>query len=469
MDVPKIEDLSAAIKAIRDRVTARYPTVEGKTNLVLVDLEPVHKARDVAEAKVAAIGVLNPRAPGFLNDLIQFFKRRIARSLNWLFRGQVEFNRASTNSTQAILDALNDFNRLAVDLSTRIEHFKSRVEVCEQQAYQNADIESHWLQWRREWEHKLATNEVQFLRGIADMEAAFHQRTVQMDQSMREQVKAQHSDFEGALARYSVDIQKRLWDDLRQARLDTQRTIHSELRLLRQKMTAGMPTEPVPAAAETLVVARAAAPVAEPADPIAFAERFRGPEDYVREEFKAYVDLFRGARGVLDIGCGRGEFLELMRDAGIEATGVDGSAQAVTLCRSKGLQVVEADLFDYLASPGVPFDGVFCAQVVEHLPPAVLPELIRLVAARLNPGGIVLFETPNPECLAIFATHFYIDPTHTRPVPAQLLRFYLEEAGFGEIEVTYRQTDLPEAANLPDEFRRKFFNGYDYAITARKS
>lgn len=465
MDASKIEDLSAAIQAIRDRVAARYPVQEGKTGLVPVDLEAVHKARDIAETKVAAIGVLNPRAPGFLNDVIQFLKRLATRSLNWMFRGQIEFNRASTNTAQAILDALNDFNRLAVDLSTRIEQLKSRIEVCEQQAYQNADIESHWLQWRREWENKLATNEIQFLRGVADLEAAFHQRTVQMDQSMREQVKAQHSDFEGALARYSADIQKRLWEDFRQARLDTERIIHSELRLLRQKMTAS----PAAFAPSPAAPSAEPSPVPEPADAIAFAARFRGPEDYVREEFKAYVDAYRGAKNVLDIGCGRGEFLELMREAGVDAVGIDGSAQAVALCRAKGLNVIQADLFAYLASPETPaYDGIFCAQVVEHLPPALLPELMRLVAAKLNPGGIVMFETPNPECLAIFATHFYIDPTHTRPVPAQLLAFYLEEAGLGEIQVTYRQTAIPEAAGLPEEFRNKFFNGYDYVIVARR-
>jgi len=466
VDVPKIEDLSAAIKAIRDRVAARYPVNDGKTGLVLVDLEAVHKARDIAETKVAAIGVLNPRAPGLLNDVIQFFKRLATRALNWMFRGQIEFNRASTNSTQALLDALNDFNRLAVDLSTRIEQLKSRIEVCEQQAYQNADIESHWLQWRREWEHRLATNEIQFLRGVADLEAAFHQRTVQMDQSMREQVKAQHSDFEGALARYSADIQKRLWEDFRQARLDTERLIHSELRLLRQKMTAG-PVSVTPSPTPQPVPGSSPAP--EPADSIAFAARFRGPEDYVREEFKAYAGAYRGAKNVLDIGCGRGEFLELMRDAGVDAVGIDGSAEAVALCRAKGLNVIQADLFDYLASPETPaYDGIFCAQVVEHLPPDLLPELMRLVAAKLNPGGIVMFETPNPECLAIFATHFYIDPTHTRPAPAQLLGFYLEEAGLGEIKVTYRQTAIPETAGLPEEFRKKFFNGYDYVIAARR-
>ncbi len=91
------------------------------------------------------------------------------------------------------------------------------------------------------------------------------------------------------------------------------------------------------------------------------------------------------------------------------------------------------------------------AQVVEHLPPERLPEMIRLAASRLARGGVLAIETPNPECLAIFATHFFLDPTHTRPIPSSLLVFYLEEAGFGGIEVERFAPD-----------------GLDYAVSCRK-
>jgi O-antigen chain-terminating methyltransferase len=114
---------------------------------------------------------------------------------------------------------------------------------------------------------------------------------------------------------------------------------------------------------------------------------------------------------------------------------------------------------------------VLCSQVVEHLPPHLLPELVRLLAAKVHPGGWVAIETPNPECLAIFATHFYIDPTHTRPVPASLLCFYLQEAGFGNIEVERLAPaveSMPSLATLPAEFREAFFGALDYAVLARK-
>jgi O-antigen chain-terminating methyltransferase len=115
--------------------------------------------------------------------------------------------------------------------------------------------------------------------------------------------------------------------------------------------------------------------------------------------------------------------------------------------------------------------GVVCCQVVEHLPPERLPQMIRLLHDKLRPGGLVAIETPNPECLAIFATHFYIDPTHRHPIPPALMSFYLEEAGFGRIEVErlYPAVEaMPSLAELPEAFRKDFFGSLDYAVFATR-
>jgi O-antigen chain-terminating methyltransferase len=161
-----------------------------------------------------------------------------------------------------------------------------------------------------------------------------------------------------------------------------------------------------------------------------------------------------------------------MRDAGVAAQGIDLSRESVDLCRHKGLQAEAADLFAYLANlPEASLDGVFSAQVVEHLPPERLPEMIRLAASRLERGGVLAIETPNPECLAIFASHFYLDPTHTRPVPHALLAFYMAEYGLGLIEVRRLSPaieSMPALAGLPEDFREAFFGGLDYAIVGRK-
>jgi O-antigen chain-terminating methyltransferase len=164
--------------------------------------------------------------------------------------------------------------------------------------------------------------------------------------------------------------------------------------------------------------------------------------------------------------------LEVFRNAGIEARGIDSNADSIALCRGKGLQVEHADLFAYLSAlPDSSLGGLACCQVVEHVPPERLPELIQLARAKLEAGGLLAIETPNPECLAIFASHFYLDPTHRHPLPPALMSFYLEEAGFGGIEVERLSPaveSMPSLAELPEGFRKEFFGALDYAVFARK-
>ncbi len=155
------------------------------------------------------------------------------------------------------------------------------------------------------------------------------------------------------------------------------------------------------------------------------------------------------------------------------ARGIDLSAESIQQCHEKGLEAEVADLFKYLdALPDGEFDGILSSQVIEHLPPARVPLMIRrLCAAKLRRNGILAIETPNPECLAIFATYFYLDPTHTRPMPHQYVQFCMEEAGMTGIEVhrlSPAVETMPELASLPADFRERFFGGLDYAIIARK-
>jgi O-antigen chain-terminating methyltransferase len=453
-------ELIALLHEVRDRVRARNPqTAAGGVDVALPDLMPLLHARDAALGKVASIGTVNPRAGGVVNSLVQSWKRMVSRVLDWHVREQVEFNRKSMACIDAAIEALSDFNRALVALG-------SRLAAQEKIGEEMKDIRNHWADWRFEWEHKLQQNEVQFLRSVADLQGAFQHRATLMDAGYRDAMRGQHSEFTGALERFSLDIQKRLWADLERMRLDYERLIHSELKLIRQR-GAVSPARP----AESRV------PEAGSAPPMGFdygrfAERFRGTEEYVKAGQEFYLSYFRERRSVLDIGCGRGEFLEMMRPAGVTAKGIDLSEESVALCRHKGLDAEVADLFVYLENlPEASLDGIFCSQVVEHLPPERLPDMVRLCASRLERNGVIAIETPNPECLAIFATHFYLDPTHQRPVPHPLLAFYLEEFGVGNIEVrklSPAADSMPSVKSLPEDFREAFFGGLDYAILGRK-
>jgi 2-polyprenyl-3-methyl-5-hydroxy-6-metoxy-1,4-benzoquinol methylase len=458
-------ELIAILHEVRDRVRARYPEKSaGGVDVALPDLTPLVHARDSALGKVAAIGTVNPRPGGLVNTLVQGWKKFVARVLDWHVREQVEFNRKSMACIDAAIEALNDFNRALVALGSRIaEQDKLREELGELK-----DIRSHWVDWRVEWEQKLAHNEMQFLRSVADLQAGFQHRTDLMDANYRDLVRTQHKDFEGALERFSGDIQKRLWADMERIRLEYERLIFSELKTIRQRAEISGPSLP----ASQAPAGQAAQPAPLAFDYGRFAERFRGTEEYVKAGQSIYLEHFSGLQNVLDIGCGRGEFLEMMRDAGVPAKGIDLSEESVATCRHKGLDAEVADLFVYLENlPEASLDGVFCSQVVEHLPPEKLPLMIRLAASRLRRGGVIAIETPNPECLAIFATHFYLDPTHQRPVPHPLLAFYLEEYGLGNIEVKKLSPaveSMPSLKSLPEDFREAFFGGLDYTVTGKK-
>lgn len=451
-------ELIAILREVRERVRARNPETAAGTGIPLPDLLPLVHARDAALGKVAAIGSVNPRPGGLVNSLVQGWKKFLARVLDWHVREQVEFNRRMVACFDAVIEALTDTNRALSELGGRIEV-----------AEELKDIRNHWAEWRAEWERKLQQNEVQFLRSVADLQGHFQHRVNVLDSNYRETVRLQHTAFSAELDQKTSEIQQRMWADLERIRLEYERLIHSELRTIRQRAmlsaAAAQPAAPSP-------VATPPASAELPFDYGRFAERFRGTEEYVKAAQQFYRPYFAGKQNVLDIGCGRGEFLELARDLGVPARGIDLSDESVAMCRNKGLAAEKADLFEYLAAlPEASLDGVFCSQVVEHIPADRLPEMIRLAASRLQRGGVIAIETPNPECLAIFATHFYLDPTHQRPVPHPLLAFYLEEFGVGNIEVhplSPAVETMPSLRSLPDDFRAAFFNGLDYAITGRK-
>lgn len=178
-----------------------------------------------------------------------------------------------------------------------------------------------------------------------------------------------------------------------------------------------------------------------------FEDHFRGSREEIKERQRAFVHYFEGCSSVLDIGCGRGEFLELMRDAGIGARGVDLDETMVEFCRSRGLEVELNDAVSYLEQlEDDSLDGVFIDQVVEHLEPAYLVRLLELCYRKMKFGYHIVAETVNPLSFSSFA-NFYIDMTHVRPVHPATLEFLFGAAGFREIEAQF-SSPVPDEARL---------------------
>jgi SAM-dependent methyltransferase len=207
-----------------------------------------------------------------------------------------------------------------------------------------------------------------------------------------------------------------------------------------------------------------------------FEDEFRGPREEVSQRLQVYIPFLTKAEittGVLDIGCGRGEWLQLLKSEGIEAQGVDRNRVFIEQCRAAGLNVVENDALIYLRSVRAEsLNAVTIFHLVEHLPLEVLINVVDEVVRTLKHDGWLIVETPNPENLIVGSHTFYVDPTHRNPIPSQTLQFLLEARGLRSLEILkLRPRDevkLDEDSELVSRFNEYFYSAPDYGIVARK-
>jgi O-antigen chain-terminating methyltransferase len=225
--------------------------------------------------------------------------------------------------------------------------------------------------------------------------------------------------------------------------------------------------------------ARAAAEPPRPASAIPFGvysvfeERFRGASPEVRAKQEVYLEFLRDPPGpVLDVGCGRGEFLRLLSENGIAAAGAEINPLAVAECREAGLAVEEEDALAALARRASgSLGGVVAFQVVEHWTPEATFAFLREARRALSSDGTIILETINVDSLSTWRT-FYLDPSHVRPVPPQALQFLVEAAGFADAQVRYA-APLPPQERLTEEtdnnrkLNELLFGPQDYAVIAR--
>ena len=204
-----------------------------------------------------------------------------------------------------------------------------------------------------------------------------------------------------------------------------------------------------------------------------FEERFRGSPEEIARSQRFYLDFVRDVPGpVLDVGCGRGEFLGILRAAGIAASGIESNPVSVAACRAAGCEVEAGDAFALLArrSSGR-LGAVVAIQVVEHWTPEAIFRFLQEARRILAPGGVLVAETINSDSLSALRA-FFLDPTHVRPVPAAALRFLAEAAGFSDVRIEYR-SPLPSSERLdersPNDTRLNalLFGPQDYALIGR--
>ncbi|AKB45252.1 methyltransferase domain-containing protein [Methanosarcina vacuolata] len=175
-----------------------------------------------------------------------------------------------------------------------------------------------------------------------------------------------------------------------------------------------------------------------------FEERFRGSRENILQHHKNFIGYFENCTNVLDIGCGRGEFLELAKQQNINARGIDVDEDMINFCKSKGLNVELKDAIKALEEiKDKSLDGIFISQVVEHLNPRYLVNMLNLCNKKMKYGFYIILETVNPLSLFSFA-NFYVDLSHVKPVHPETLKFLVSTAGFRDIETKFSSPIPPD-------------------------
>ena len=215
---------------------------------------------------------------------------------------------------------------------------------------------------------------------------------------------------------------------------------------------------------------------------VAFEDQFRGSREEILNRLKVYLPLIEEVKvgtldnPILDVGCGRGEWLELLHKSGYAARGIDINRVMLEQCRARGLEVMEADVIDYLQSlPDAIYGAVTGFHIIEHLPFNLLMKLVDETLRVLTPGGLVIFETPNPRNILVGSGDFYRDPTHRHPIHPDTINFVAHLQGFIRSDVyVFEKQDCKQKLSSLSQKRFEELNDYinvsrDFALIAYKA
>ena len=396
------------------------------------------------------VGQINPRNPGLINDFIQMVKKAMRRSLTWYTRPLHHHQGGVVRALEqiaAILDNQNDsLRRVAAELRS---HTDAIAQVSAQFGQAKEEIEQHVVSL----EQRTQSVEQQTESLQASLEVKLEEQAKSLETKLRDAGLAHDSDFAttmtaattpytqkiaslaGELENFRSELYKmqiELRDVVSRGRLrdrDVRRTLYS-LQTGPVRRDEDQPATPPMFVSEIRSN--------KEFDYFAFEDLYRGNEADIRSRQQEYLESFRGRENVVDIGCGRGEFLELLRDNNISARGVELGLDQYLLCKEKGLDVVQQDLFTFLESlPDESLGGLFSAQVIEHLTASDQLRYVTLAYRKTRPGSPVIFETINAQCVYAVVRNFFLDPTHVRPVHPETLKFAMETMQFKNVELRF--------------------------------
>jgi 2-polyprenyl-3-methyl-5-hydroxy-6-metoxy-1,4-benzoquinol methylase len=439
----------------------------------------------LAESRSQVRGQLPGNARRFPYILFRPFQVLILKIFNLLFRDQREVN-------SNLFAALR--NSLALN-----EQLLGQVELLREQTREDLlgldrefQLQSH-QQTAQLQELQLQSH--QQTAQLQELQLQSHQQTAQL-QAIQNQI----SQIDDSLYQNSQELDQKIWNfrSDTQDKIETvsQRVTEIDQRYLRQEnyLRSDLVQQK---RLLTLFLEEARKRLPEPFTPqelqtfvleegqsldalyVAFEEQFRGTEADIAQRLSVYLPYLesygirRGEDLVLDMGCGRGEWLELLKVNGYQAKGIDSNALVIDYCQQRQLLAERGDAIAYLQSlPAESVGGVSGFHIIEHLPFPVLVQFIDQIHRVLRPGGMVIFESPNPSNLIVGSWKFYFDPTHLNPLPSATSQFLVEYAGFTQVKVLNLHPapdpPFPGDSDLVKRLNEYFYGPQDYAIIGLK-
>lgn len=463
-------DVEQLLSRIRDDIARRGSAADSSPSRGLSSLDEVSadlvKLRSVSDVENVPLTSHRPLVGAVVVALKRLVRKLLAPSL----RAQASFNATTLDLMAQTNDAIEALDR----------RHAQQLQVRDDRIQADAEMVSRI--------HVALKDDLATLRGdLATLRGDFA--------TLRGDLAALRRDLESAAeeARAAsrglgdeLGAQSRLLQTTRRSNADADARIVATERKLRRVLHTlqGRLPSPAPPPAAGAEGDRAWPELEPEFDYAGFEDRFRGREEDIKDRQRVYLPYFEGRGTVLDLGCGRGEFLELLREHHVKGHGVDVDLDMILLCRDKGLEVTMQDGLGYLSAlADESVDGVFAGQLIEHMAPKRIVELVKLCHRKLTAGGVLILETPNPQCLMIFADSFYRDLTHLRPIHGETMKFLLEATGFREVELTF-SAPVDAAMRLPslasdgadaERFNRGIerlnsllFGFQDYAVIGRK-
>jgi len=343
-------------------------------------------------------------------------------------------------------------------ISRQTEFNASMVHILNQTSQKFAELDLQISQQDEKFVQKYIQQEMALTQKISQQEQELTQKISQQEQELTQKISQQEQELTQKISQQEQELTQKISQQEQEFNLNIQNHVNSNFREtfsqidkdLRLKMGLihiledRIQKEP----AQNRTDSESESFFSADTNYFLFEERFRGSREEIKQRQLSFLPYFRNCSHVLDIGCGRGEFLEILRNNNIEGFGVDLDADMVAYCKSRQLEVEQGDAIAYLENLGdKSLDGIFIDQVVEHLEPAYLVRLLALCHQKLKFGYYIVVETVNPLSFVSFV-NFYIDLTHKRPVHPETLQFLMSVAGF-------RNSEKKFSSPVSDESRLK--------------